>query len=527
MDARALEVAIRAQEIAGWSGVDLPADLALWRLAGGQPEIRPQPGHPDDLGLVLERAHLTSVRRQRGVHYTPQDLAAELVERVMGDDPPSSVCDLSCGGGALLLAAGRALVARGVPPPLAVARLWGADIDPVAVATTEAALLLWAGARPPAEHLRVADTLLDPPVWGPFDVVVGNPPFLSQLDSATTRSNDDNERIRRALGKDAVGAYTDTAALFLLRSAAVTRAGGCLALVQPQSVLAARDSSGVRGALAIQSTLREVWVPAGRAFTAAVDACVVVLDRTEGASASQSSWSGRLAADQGVPVVDLDHAATVGREASVGAAFRAEYYGIAPHVREAHDCPSGRPLLTAGLVDLGRASWGERPATMARQRWRRPVVDVDALDGRAAAWAARTEGPKLVVATQTRVIEVVVDEDGEYLPSVPLVVVWPAPERLWSIAAALAAPPVTAWVAAQVAGAALSRGSLKVSASLVRAVPLPVDHAAWGAGTAALQAGDLVGFAESMTAAYGCGAEVSDWWLERAGSAWSGVPASR
>ena len=474
---------------------------------------------------MLEAAHPASVRRQRGVHYTPQDLATELVERVMADELPASVCDLSCGGGALLLAAGRALVARGVPPPAAVARLWGADIDPVAVATTEAALMLWATVPPGRHQLRVADTLLDPPAWGPFDVVVGNPPFLSQLDTSTTRSQDANDRIRGAFGDEAVGAYTDTAALFLLRSASATRAGGALALVQPQSALATRDGAGVRAALDREATLREVWVPDGRPFRAAVDACVVVLDRIP--SSSSTRWSGHLAVRQGVPSVELSASSTIGQEATVGAPFRAEYYGLAPHVREQHDCPSGRRLLTTGLVDLGRARWGERLATMAKQQWEHPVVDLDGLDGRAAGWADRTAGPKLIVATQTRVIEVVVDDDGEYLPSVPLVVVWAALDRLWPLAAALAAPPVTAWAAARVAGTALSAGSLKVSASLVRDVPLPLDDAAWATGTAALRTGDLVGFAESMTAAYGCGAEVRDWWLDRVGSAWSGVPASR
>ena len=86
--------------------------------------------------------------------------------------------------------------------------------------------------------------------------------------------------------------------------------------------------------------------------------------------------------------------------------------------------------------------------------WDRPVVDVGALEGRAADWAQRTGGPKLLVATQTRVVEVVVDDAGEWIAGVPLVVVLAPTERLWPLAAALAAPAVSAWLLQRAAGTA-------------------------------------------------------------------------
>lgn len=524
VDERAVVVARRAVEQAVSAGIDLPDDLALWRLAGGRPAAEPVPGRPEELGDLLEAAFTPEARQVRGAHYTPAPLAGELVDRALAGHARPQVGDPACGGGALLLAAARRLAARGEDPTEVVARLWGMDIDALAVATTEVALTLWAGAPPPPGHLLVADALLDPPPWPALDVVVGNPPFLSQLDVDTTRAADTSARLRERFG-DAVRAYTDTASIFLLVACDLAARGGTVALLQPQSVLAARDAAGVRDAVAERGRVIDVWFPSEPAFAAAVQVCVPII--AVGQPHDATSWSAYLARSNGVPPVDLPAGPTLGDEATTTAAFRSEYYGMVDHVHEQADCPGGVPLVTTGLVDLGRCAWGERPARIGRRSWERPVLDVAALDGRAADWARRTGGPKLILATQTRVAEVVVDEVGRWIPGVPLVVVLAPSERLWPLAAALASPAVTAWALQQVAGTGLTHQALKVTAALVRQVPLPADEVAWAAGTAAFQAGDLEAFADAMTTAYGTAPEVSDWWVERAKLVWSPSGAGR
>jgi len=47
---------------------------------------------------------------------------------------------------------------------------------------------------------------------------------------------------------------------------------------------------------------------------------------------------------------------------------------------------------------------------------------------------------------------------------------------------------VTAWLLQRVAGTGLTPGALKVTAAVLRSVPLPTDEAAWAAGTAAFRA---------------------------------------
>jgi hypothetical protein len=113
------------------------------------------------------------------------------------------------------------------------------------------------------------------------------------------------------------------------------------------------------------------------------------------------------------------------------------------------------------------------------------------------------------------------------VPGVPIIAVLAAPDRLAPLAAALASPAVTAWALHRVAGTALSPSALKVTAALLRDVPLPNDHEAWSAGTTAFLAGDLDGFVDAMAAAYEVGPEVGEWWVERARTVWSPTTVPR
>ena len=74
---------------------------------------------------------------------------------------------------------------------------------------------------------------------------------------------------------------------------------------------------------------------------------------------------------------------------------------------------------------------------------------------------------------------------------------------------------------------ALSATALKVTAALLREVPLPADDDGWDAGTDAFRAGDIDGYVEAMAAAYGVGPEVGAWWIERARSVWSPAAVPR
>ena len=147
------------------------------------------PADPFGLGLFHERAESDAERVRRGAWYTPRWLADDLVARAFDATRISvrTVADLSCGGGAFLLAAAERLATTaGVED--SVRSLWGCDVDPVAVAVTEASLWWWSAVNGAptviGDRLVVGDALVGTSIPR-ASVVVGNPPFLGQLRTST------------------------------------------------------------------------------------------------------------------------------------------------------------------------------------------------------------------------------------------------------------------------------------------------------------------------------------------------------
>ncbi len=245
--------------------LDLPLDdpaapsLIRERPTAGT-SIEPPPGlitDAWDLGTVHEATLDAARRRSSGVHYTPRSVASGLARIALdAADSTTTVCDPAVGGGAFLLAAADVLSRAGATVDEVLCRLRGNDIDAVAVSVAGAALALWGAADghwPDASpRLAVADTLDpggshrgDATSAQRVDVVIGNPPFQSQLASGTARDPAEVAELRRRWGTEA-GPYCDTAGWFLL--AALERAvpGGRIVLVLPQSLLASADAEPVR-----------------------------------------------------------------------------------------------------------------------------------------------------------------------------------------------------------------------------------------------------------------------------------------
>ncbi len=416
----------------------------------------------------------------------------------------------------------------------------GVDVDPVAVAITRLLLRLVAPEVDPDADVNVCvgDGLAHRPPE-PYDVVVGNPPFLGQLRRSTSR--------RPGAGpRGGAGAYTDTSALFLRHALDLVGPGGRVGLVQPLSLLAARDAAPVRAAVVAAGALTAFWSSIEPVFAdAAVLTCAPVV--TRGAPTSEvATWSGPgldagpvlpmpagewgpLAAPAlGIPAVTLQASNADGVLEDVAACtadFRDQYYGLVPFVR---DGGAGIPLITSGLIDPAECLWGRRPTKFARTAFDRPTVDVGSLRAESGlgAWVDRRLVPKVLVATQGRVIEAVADPDGAWLPSVPVLTVAPHdPGDVWRVLAVLLAPPVTALAAARYLGTALSARAIKLSARQVAALPLPADLGAWAegaelarlaqTGAAAERADRLTAFVAVMGRAYGA-SEADQWWLDRA-----------
>lgn len=523
-----------------------------------------RPG-PESLGLIYE-ALLHPDERSAGAHYTPADVARRLAAEAVGvigtpGHDPVRVWDPTCGGGAFLLAAADALHRNGHDPAAVVNEmLWGTDIDPGAIAVSAAALRWWAEthgatAAEPGRRLTVADVFVSGcPVPEGCDVVIGNPPFQGQLRGGSVRTPAQTKRLRELWG-DAVGPYTDTAALALVVGAAALRPGGRLAMVMPLSVLGARDAVAARDAATGEARLVGLWVAAEPVFAAEVDVCAVLLafvehpspvrrwrgrafDALADAEAPEpgQTWAPLAAAALGVPEPVVSVNGRVGDIAEVSAGFRDEYYGLVGHVKDAppgfrpderdrpevDEASTGlAPLITSGLIEPGRVTWGENAVRFAKVDYDRPVVELGSLhrtDGRASRRVAALAVPKVLIATQTKVGEAAVDEHGRWVASTPIVTAVAPADLLWKLAAVVCSPVGSALAAARTAGTGRATRAIKHSVTSVRDLPLPIDDQAWSVGAEALRLGDQQAFAAAMSEAYRVvdPTEVERWWTERA-----------
>ena len=462
---------------------------------------------------------MVGTRKQLGAWYTPADLVDTVVDAVItpefvaGRVHPVTVVDPACGDGRFLLAATRRLHELGV-----AATLTGCDLDASAIDAARHLL-------PPTTELLRADALTTSWDERRFDLVIGNPPFLSQMSASTTRGGS---------SRHGGGPYADAAAEFLaLAGALVEPAGGRVALVLPQSLLASRDAAAIRTSIGERAQMVWSWWSHRRVFDAQVHVCVVAFEfGTPEPPERRANWAHVATSRQGVPDVPdgLLVDGCLGDRARLNANFRDEYYGMVPAVG---DHATGPRLITSGLVDPGRTWWGERPVTFAKHRYERPRVDLDRLDENMVRWAHRRLVPKVLVANQTRIVEAVCDPAGEWLPAVPVLGVYPtgshwdddhrgAADELasaaWDIAAVLTSSVASAWLWHRGAGTGLSADSIRLSPVTLGALPWPASDL--GSAVEALRDGDVRQCSAAVCRAYGIAdaSALEGWWtslLER------------
>lgn len=545
---------------------DTKSDVSFTQMAES---LTPEVCTPDLLGMVCEQLMASPERRSRGAHFTPTDVANAVIDCAVdqldfgsiGSDV--TVWDPAAGGGAFLLAAVRR-IERDTNQTRAriVQNTYASDIDPIALEVCAASLELWcAGDATPIVHC--GDALLDLPESWPtsFDLIVGNPPFLGQLTTDTSRDSSRRERLL-AQFDDVAHGYVDESGLFLHLALSRMRPNAVVALVLPESILAARDAERVRASADRLAFLALLWIDEGQSFAAAVDVVAPVFTarqplhegtivRTGSTSQvvvrrpTDGSWSPLLAAARGVPSVrSSPGVGIVGDLANVTAGFRQHFYGLDGAVGEAketevdaattHGEARELRLVTAGAIDPLWLRWGTRPVKFAGVKWDAPIVDLEAIEDTAVReWFSDRCVPKILLASQTKVLEAVADPLGRLLPSVPALSVEPISEDdLWHLVAVIASPWASAWLAARSAGSGLSSNAFRVRASEVAALPLPGicdawDHAALLAAEAQEASSQhdmasysiaLRGLGDAMMEAYGSDdSSVTEWWWERLG----------
>ncbi len=191
-DERVLEV---ARQRLGSTGTQLTVPGArlveLGNLLEGLLALEHQPAAHGKLTVT------TNLERKRsGAFYTPEGVVRTLVSRALqrlSSEQSLRVCDPAFGAGAFLLELAEAQL-RAMPPATnaasateqrrrIVASLGGWDVEPLAVAITEAVLWLWLD-EPAFEPLHFRKTLLlgdalEAGLSGEFELVIGNPPWVA------------------------------------------------------------------------------------------------------------------------------------------------------------------------------------------------------------------------------------------------------------------------------------------------------------------------------------------------------------
>ena len=386
-----------------------------------------------------------SQRKLLGAWYTPVELVDAVVAEVRRDFTPQTVLDPACGDG------------RFLQPFAGTATVTGIDIDPTTSWTHGDSLSIDWGDRQ-------------------FDAVVGNPPFLNQLSSSTSR---------RGRSKFGGGPYADTAAEFLALAIRLTRDGGRVGLVLPLSMLSTRDVAAIRYDVSRRAALRWMWWSPTSMFDASVRVWAGVWEvgsvqrqvrRSFGpqfeprpSMAMPGKWTG-LIADTTEP---HHNGPVLGDIASFTADFRDQYYGLVGAVSDAGDGP---PLITSGLIDPNECWWGRRRVRFAKQELAAPRVDLSALSPNLVRWARQRLVPKILIANQTRRIEAVIDREGRWLPSVPVITC--TTDRLDDVTAVLHSEAATDWVRYHAAGSGLSAATVRLTARLLASIPLPATMGA-------------------------------------------------
>lgn len=250
--------------------------------------------------------------------------------------------------------------------------------------------------------------------------------------------------------------------------------------------------------------------------------------RATTAGKSGISWSHIAARAKNVPQVAIRESSShIGDIATVTAGFRDQFYGLIPYTREATDpeitalrslltsepTSTSRPprnertpkprsapevgetlaeidsvidsvmvLTTTGMIDALEHRWGTKTFRFAHKVWHHPVLDLQRLeegDPKLFAWIQARRKPKIVVATQTKVIEAYLDRFGIIAPVTPTITIETHDESdLETVLAVLQHPCISAWLYLETFGTALSIDAIKVSASQLAALPqAPLDSA--------------------------------------------------
>ena len=188
-----------------------------------------------------------------------------------------------------------------------------------------------------------------------FHLVLGNPPYLNQLESHTAVDRGVSRLLDARFGP-LKQAYTDLATLFMVEAQRILRPGGRQVLVHPLAMFAAKDAGPARRRLAENGAISGLWITTEHIFDAALvfvgAICLVkgasrrsLVQRHHGNSftaadtlpldmdqlSAEPTWGALIADLIGVPRVDLCNPLRLGSLATT-TAFPSSSYCPGAHI---------------------------------------------------------------------------------------------------------------------------------------------------------------------------------------------------
>lgn len=224
-------------------------------------------------------------RRNLGAFFTPHTVVASLtelaLEPILATAPVPTVCDPACGDGRFLVEALHCIAAQpgADPSQVAASSIFGVDLDPLAVDLTRVGIWIATGGDPlvmPAiwRNVRQGDALswgANDTLWSDsmsfdwhrefahvlgaerFDLVIGNPPWLSHSGRHAVKLEPSRARALRA--RFVERGWTSTHGMFLQLA---TELAHRVAFVLPAQVAQLSGYDGVRKQVAESLGLDEV-----------------------------------------------------------------------------------------------------------------------------------------------------------------------------------------------------------------------------------------------------------------------------
>jgi len=446
----------------------------------------------------------SAAARAKGIVLTPPELTLQLAQATLPEtsDRVLRVLDPACGTGRLLAGAAQVAAERGL-----VLDLHGIELEPDLAEVSRQSL--------PSACIRTGDALATVGSDERFDIVLLNPPYRGRMRRSDAHADERLQALHTRFGA-MLGPYADPSTGFVLLAESLLEPAGRLGAIVPVSMVSARDAAAARDHLASTCRTIDCW-SASVAFEAQVHTACLVLERRTSKTVDACDWPTRLATAAGVPLIDNPNGPTIGSLATVTADFRDEYYALKGHVVECADDDTAAPLLTCGLIDPGMHWHGVRPARVYGQRWTAPgVLRHEAVTAQLDARLV----PKVLVATQTSVIESVADPQGLLMPGTPVIRVVPhEPSDVWRLAVSLHAPQASALALHRHFGAGRAPSTLRLRAADIAALPLTPCGEALDRAIEALQSltGDTLATGTLACAqAWGpVSDELLDWWTSR------------